>query len=269
MSLTKNELTPIQPSLTIDDFCPQSSLGLLLLELPDPDIQLYNQAFTISEFTLFHKLPPEVRDMIWRASFRRPREVTVSMQWKSQKEYLTSPNPSPIALRINKESRSEALKHYIPIFTKPCTCFSFEPCKIYFSPNWDTVVFKNAWVYEFGNLRNFKIKCGCSNFDKIESLVLENAGYIYHICRAWASFMIRENMGKALPRSDDRVSEGLPTVAYFRGLKCLTISSQEHVEVDLLKDDTQWYFEQMKLEDQTVSIPDITAISPYGHRTLW
>jgi 2EXR family len=63
-------------------------------------------------FTLFPKLPIEIRGMIWRATFRPRRHVWSyedGLDTCCKRVGLTHP---PIALFVNKESREKALKSY-------------------------------------------------------------------------------------------------------------------------------------------------------------
>lgn len=85
-----------------------STLSLLLSELPDPHQELFIQAL-ITEFALFPKLPIELRNTIWRATFPIGRRISL------QGLIDLGPGPyisTPIASRVNKESRAEFLTKY-------------------------------------------------------------------------------------------------------------------------------------------------------------
>lgn len=61
-------------------------------------------------FTLFPKLPTELRLMIWRAA--RPGPRTIELKWRNDIGRWTSIAKPPVILQVNAESREEALKHY-------------------------------------------------------------------------------------------------------------------------------------------------------------
>jgi hypothetical protein len=82
-------------------------------------------------FTLFPKLPIELRLMIWRDAFPRARPFNLnvfhnyreSSHWldgkMSIKEWNAQHNaPLPITFQVSQESRAEALKHYTIIFPR-------------------------------------------------------------------------------------------------------------------------------------------------------
>lgn len=71
------------------------------------------------KFTLFPKLPAEIRLMIWKAALPGPRLVDVNFQFEdsefafgSNLASCASPTPPPTLLSVCHESRTEALKHY-------------------------------------------------------------------------------------------------------------------------------------------------------------
>jgi hypothetical protein len=98
------------PTTSISDLA--ESLSLLRV-LPDSDRELYIQQ--VSEFTLFPKLPDEVRLMIWDLSFPNTTHFATTC-WSMPSYLLGTPfscHPySPITSRVNVESREETLKHY-------------------------------------------------------------------------------------------------------------------------------------------------------------
>jgi hypothetical protein len=85
-----------------------NNLAVLLLELPDPDLELSFQA--PSTFTCFPQLPTELRLKIWRLTFPKLtyfwEQRTLFYRWA-----LRMPQP-PASASINYESREETLKHY-------------------------------------------------------------------------------------------------------------------------------------------------------------
>ena len=70
---------------------------------------------TLDKFTLFPKLPAEMRCKIWFHSLPAPRVVEIDLvfqgKWACRSE--SQGDPSGL-LRANKESRAEFLKHYSP-----------------------------------------------------------------------------------------------------------------------------------------------------------
>jgi hypothetical protein len=85
----------------------------LFQELADEDQQLSVQ-LPVSGFWYFHKLPPELRSMIWEKSLdRKPRRFVFLIE---------GPNPSPdfhrfyyppLAHAVNRESRQEVFRRCI------------------------------------------------------------------------------------------------------------------------------------------------------------
>ena len=74
----------------------------------------------LATFTLFPKLPIELRLKIWRASFPRGREVNFAAVRPnaSREDEVTSmedDSPLPATLSVNRESRHETLKHYLVV----------------------------------------------------------------------------------------------------------------------------------------------------------
>jgi len=72
----------------------------------------------LSDFHLFSKLPIEMRSMVWKQTLPPARAVQLCLKKIPQKDgspevlNLYSPCATPIALRVCKESRAEALLHY-------------------------------------------------------------------------------------------------------------------------------------------------------------
>jgi hypothetical protein len=84
-----------------------------------------------AKFTLFPKLPIELRLMIWQAAFPRvqPFNLNVldnyreSSHWLDGKMHIKEWNtqhntPLPITLQVSQESRVETLKHYTIFFPR-------------------------------------------------------------------------------------------------------------------------------------------------------
>jgi hypothetical protein len=97
------------------------SSGALLVQ-----VDASNQpASTLVEFTLFPKLPMELRLKIWRWSFPRGRVVNLARQpqFLHPKDELRNQNamsqyPLPVSLHVNCESRTVTLEHYYVLFAE-------------------------------------------------------------------------------------------------------------------------------------------------------
>jgi hypothetical protein len=63
-----------------------------------------------TKFTRFPKLPIELRYIIW--SFALPDARVIEILWNSQSNKYYTDAPQPTVLRVNKESRGEALRFY-------------------------------------------------------------------------------------------------------------------------------------------------------------
>ncbi|KAK0101131.1 hypothetical protein ONS96_006356 [Cadophora gregata f. sp. sojae] len=155
------------------------ALTLFTFELPDAKEDLSVQSRTLQKFTLFPYLPFEIRLMIWRAILPRGQLLKLIREcfWLTQKVDRGAPQ-LPISLQINRESRTETLKHYKVI------CFSELPTDscdeedtkrtLCFSPERDFIYLAHAsenngyvWLTEvFPDL-----------FDGISELTIRLAGY--------------------------------------------------------------------------------------------
>lgn len=99
------------------------NLSLFLLELPDPNEDLYLQpSYTLNTFDVFPKLPIELRHKIWKYTFPGRRYVCMDIifcgdsgtlgERCSRYDHLSETEQLPIALSINRESRQETLRTY-------------------------------------------------------------------------------------------------------------------------------------------------------------
>jgi hypothetical protein len=112
-----------QPQL-ISEQAARECILLFTFELPDPEIQLYIQlGKDLDTFTLFPRLPLELRLKIWRRAFPKPRLVHIgpscSVCYCWSHDYLKAKVqhiPLLVTLRINSESRTETLKFYTVIW---------------------------------------------------------------------------------------------------------------------------------------------------------
>jgi hypothetical protein len=87
-----------------------SNLHIFQHELPDSGQELQIQH--TSTFILFSELPLEIRQKIWRDTFPRVTHCILLYNARSGKSDLLHQKKTPIASRINQESRTETLRNY-------------------------------------------------------------------------------------------------------------------------------------------------------------
>ncbi|KAE9374348.1 hypothetical protein N431DRAFT_533189 [Stipitochalara longipes BDJ] len=110
-------------------------------------------------FMLFPKLAIELRLRIWRLSFPPTRVLELPViVGGSPLEYKRS-SVNPVALFVNHESRSEALRIYRPLMRR--SCYAFRQRKaisivIYFNPNTDIIRIREIGASPFWNARPIK-----------------------------------------------------------------------------------------------------------------
>jgi 2EXR family len=98
------------------------AFNLLALELPDPEQELSPQNLRpkLETFTCFPELPFELRSKIWRFTFPGRRIIDLTLATQHIVRFRTRGRPAdpklPVALHVNQESRSIALKAYYIIF---------------------------------------------------------------------------------------------------------------------------------------------------------
>lgn len=113
----------------------------------------------LTRFTLFSKLPRELRIKIWQFAAREPRIVEVCQLQRAQhisqgigddddfeltySKAFYSPGTIPAILHINRESRLIALEHYTLSFPHGA-----HPAKIYYNPSVDMLYFP-GWSFEY------------------------------------------------------------------------------------------------------------------------
>lgn len=113
-------------------------------ELPQPssfDHPIVNDD-SLRSFTLFPKLPIELRLKIWRSTFPRNRSIDLH-KWAMARTYKFLEEgeglPAPVTLYVNSESRQETLKHYF-ILREKIGCSRPD----FFNPTLDRVYIQ-AW----------------------------------------------------------------------------------------------------------------------------
>ena len=97
------------------------------------------RAATFESFTLFPKLPIEVRLKIWRLAFPTNRKLELHFVIINQFDILLAAvSSNPVTLYVNQESREETLRFYEEAF------HGIGDGTIYLNPDSDTVLFTSA-----------------------------------------------------------------------------------------------------------------------------
>jgi hypothetical protein len=174
-------------------------------------------------FTLFRKLPVELRRMIWRRCL--PDSRIVEIMWDEMTGFCRSPCPLPIALSVNKESREVALGFY-----KLCFGISDTPAKVYFDMKVDQL---------YLGIGNIVATSGNHLFEILSILPKEELAHIKHlifdedIVQGWGS----------LPAKDIQlVVNNLQSITMIknesRSMDCiLNLVNSNPVELDLWRFD--------------------------------
>jgi hypothetical protein len=140
-----------------------------------------NKLRAVKKFTLFPKLPKEIRLKVWQFAAREPRIVEVCQRQDPQ--YVTQGNDdndyessnsapfySPTALPIlqaTHEARVIALEHYILSFPN-----GEQPAQIYFNPAVDLLYFP-AWCFQY-NVTHFETVTLPEIKDTIRRIAIDN-----------------------------------------------------------------------------------------------
>jgi hypothetical protein len=102
-------------------------------------------AKTLEKFTLFPKLPIELRTKIWEESISEPRVVVVYISNFGFKTQFcitfASSTPVPAILHVGREARQAGLKHYTLSFGSYSDKFYKGEPTIYVNMKKDTVYF--------------------------------------------------------------------------------------------------------------------------------
>lgn len=146
---------------------------------------------TLRNFTCFPDLPGEIRTVIWTLCFPPPREIDLApgklcRKKHGKKNKETKPHYHPLedtwrtrlpTLRINKESRTETLLHYRPIYRSSEYDYSTSQAVtmnlpvLFFRPNYDilTLAQDEFHGYAYWWAHNLaKLNPGC--FEGVKSL---------------------------------------------------------------------------------------------------
>jgi 2EXR family len=137
----------------------------------------------LTEFTLFPKLPKELRIKVWQFAAREPRIVEVCQLQDAKYIFRTtnddddwetinsapfySPTALPVILRINQESRVIALENYTLSFPNKT-----HPAQIYYNPAIDILYFA-AWCFQY-SIGHFERATKESVKDTIRHIAIDN-----------------------------------------------------------------------------------------------
>jgi hypothetical protein len=152
----------------------------MITDMAETSTNLQHPALT--EFTLFPKLPKELRIKVWELAAREPRIVEVCQLQDAK--YIThstqednyettnsapfySPTAIPVILHINKESRIIALENYLLSFPNGA-----EPAQIYYNPTVDILYFP-AWCFQY-DISHFESVTPSSVKDTIRRIAIDN-----------------------------------------------------------------------------------------------
>jgi len=194
--------------------------------LPDSGVELFkqypNDAFTT--FTLFPELPEELRIMVWRAAF--PRNRVVQVELSPSYEILHSHTPQPITLQVNRESRTETFKFYVPLLDP----YLRRP--ILFHPALDTVYFhrRKSDPLEFMQRAEYITSRSIAGISRIQSLKIPKV-YFGGRMQGWIKFGLprRSLYGHGGYLEPDRGG-----LRFFHGLEELILVANTHVPEKLI-----------------------------------
>jgi len=147
-------------------------LDIFTSVLPDHDQELFCQQCPLRCFTMFSRLPKELRLQIW--TYSMPRGRLLKIREIPTLEAPTCHAAPPMTLFINRESRAESLSHYQLLF-KDYTSLSDtfrRPTPIYFYPNADTIFFENQRFWTIAAQSRSLEEYGL-NFNSIKSIRFE------------------------------------------------------------------------------------------------
>jgi 2EXR family len=134
---------------------------------------------TLDTFTLFPRLPQELRLKIWQSTIE-PRILPI--KWSQQlSQCVTQDNPA--ILRLTHESREEGLKTYRPSFG---TASNSQPV-IYANFTLDTVSFE--WETAYGQLSHFTRGYLKTALKQVKSLTIHKDDFEYQLEEPWVSLL--------------------------------------------------------------------------------
>lgn len=143
-------------------------------ELPDVDMDLFVQDLCPKTFTIFPKLPLELRHMVWRASFPASRRIKVRMDYKHHQKYWWYSHLTPVTFHVNKESRAESRCSHECLFEAYGSTSDLLP--LYFRARVDTLIVSGIDVMNHSDCRKtYFPRHMQSAYDKVRCLELYNA----------------------------------------------------------------------------------------------
>jgi hypothetical protein len=118
-----------------------------LAELPDAEMNLFVQDLGPKIFVIFRKLPPELRNMIWRVSFPAGRRIKARVDPERLRKFWRYTHRTPVTFHVNRESREESKRGYECIFEPETTGASIVP--LYFRASVDSLMVSDFKVFGF------------------------------------------------------------------------------------------------------------------------
>jgi hypothetical protein len=103
-------------------------------------------------FPLFPKLPIELRNMIWRASFPPGRRIKVAFKrlgrlYQEKYSHPRTTHPAPVTFHVSKESRTESMHHHESLFGFNTAGIELAP--VYFRAAVDTLMISELLVFDY------------------------------------------------------------------------------------------------------------------------
>jgi 2EXR family len=217
-----------------------SSTGQDSVQTPSNNTTILNQPFLMStsafptgydpnhgelqEFTLFPKLPLEIRRKIWSSTFEK-RHIDLDIRslfrgiMGDQEESEAPPVPFlPATLHVNQESRGETLRKYHAVYI-PSTLFNSED-RMY-SPGWinpslDSIFFRHApAICDFKDyMKWFEHICMCIP-DGLKSFQELEVRHVWLTC---------DHTDEEEETTEEKVARLFAHVVKFTGLKTVVLT---------------------------------------------
>jgi hypothetical protein len=119
--------------------------------LTNADTDPAYQDLGANTFPLFPKLPIELRNMIWRASFLPGRRIKVAFKrlgrlYDEKYSHPRTTHPAPVTFHVNKESRAESIRPHESLFGFNTAGIELAP--VYFRAAVDTLMISELPVFD-------------------------------------------------------------------------------------------------------------------------
>ncbi|KAE9374345.1 hypothetical protein N431DRAFT_464613 [Stipitochalara longipes BDJ] len=121
-----------------------STIDIWLAELPDVEMDLFIQDLGPKTFVRFPKLPLELRNMIWRASFPVGRRIKVLVAPEKVFKLWWYTHKTPVTFHVNRESRDESKRRHKCLF-QPDSKGTIPP--LHFRSSVDSLMVKGLMVF--------------------------------------------------------------------------------------------------------------------------